>query len=212
MKQSTYSARKSTESGIPQKKPIHAEWTSSGALLPLRCGTPTQGTARSTGAAALAGGWSSGEAFGEAGVGDPQTPGFLLKFWNFPKGFCFLGVSQLFRFLKHGGATLRLEEEPQLLSSHAPLPLAPETAQQAPQAVEMQHAPQADKLLLESSKGRLCSLWPNHGHGRRGKMLGKSGKNLVVGQKAEKKRNSIWPHNMQRRCKTDKLFGKLFLC
>jgi len=57
-----------------------------------------------------------------------------------------------------------LEEEPEVLSSQAPL--APETAQQAPQAVEMQHAPQADKLLLESSKGRLCSLWPNHGHGR----------------------------------------------
>lgn len=121
-------------------------------------------------------------------------------------------MSILFRFLKHGGATLRLEEEPQLLSSHAPLPLAPETAQQAPQAVEMQHAPQADKLLLESSKGRLCSLWPNHGHGRWGKMLGKKrNKNLVFGQKAEKKRNSIWPHNMQRSCKTDKPFGKLFV-
>ena len=65
--------------------------------------------------------------------------------------------------------TLRLEEEPQLLSCQAPL--APETqAQQAPQAAEMQHAPQADNLLLESSKGRLCSLWPNHGHGRRGKV------------------------------------------
>ena len=142
----------------------------------------------------------------------PPNSRFSTEILKFLQRILFFGVSILFRFLKHGGATLRLEEEPQLLSSHAPLPLAPETAQQAPQAVEMQHAPQADKLLLESSKGRLCSLWPNHGHGRWGKMLGKKrNKNLVFGQKAEKKRNSIWPHNMQRSCKTDKPFGKLFV-